>query len=223
MPKWVDRIFTRLGLDLDFSIDIGRAPFNQITEDLFLGARPEPETIPALVEAGVTQVVSCLVEADRPKVDHLAETFEPLFIPVRDGMHEDIASHFPTVFDFARSGEKVFVHCEAGVSRSATLVTALLMHRERRPFYETYRDVRARRGEALMNIGFASQLQRFELEMLPDARRPSSLARYLREVCMAPVEVETLQEALERHDYDAVAAIGSIFGEIPRVIQGVRV
>jgi len=39
----------------------------------------------------------------------------------------------------------------------------------------------------------------------------------------APVEIEVLQSALERHRYDAAAALRMIFGgEIPRVVQGVR-
>jgi hypothetical protein len=37
------------------------------------------------------------------------------------------------------------------------------------------------------------------------------------------VEIEVLQSALERHRYDAPAALKMIFGgDIPRVIQGVR-
>jgi hypothetical protein len=37
------------------------------------------------------------------------------------------------------------------------------------------------------------------------------------------VEIEVLQSALERHRYDAPAALRMIFGgDIPRVIQGVR-
>ena len=51
----------------------------------------------------------------------------------------------------------------------------------------------------------------------------SSLARYLKEVCKVPVELEVLQNVLPRHDYDALRAIQWIFGnEVPRVIQGVR-
>ena len=51
----------------------------------------------------------------------------------------------------------------------------------------------------------------------------SSLAKYLRDVCMAPIETETLESVLRDHDYDAVRAIRAIFGgEIPRVVQGAR-
>ncbi len=230
--KLTSRVLELLGLDLDFSINIGRDLFNQITEDLYLGARPEPAQTPALKEAGITHVVSCLNEDARDKVAFLEEAFRALYIPMRDGIHEDIAAAFPTFFSFIRAARaqapsaKIFVHCEAGVSRSATLVTAQLMQQTRKPFFSAFRDVRAKRAEVLPNIGFASQLQRLELDLLPkkrDDRGLSSLARYLREVCLVPVEVETLQDALLHHDYDALKAIQAIFGEeLPRVVQGVR-
>lgn len=226
----LDRVLSLLGLELDLSFSLARDPFNEITHDVFLGARPGREQVDALAEAGVTHVVSCLPEDHRASVGFLKNTFESLFVPMHDGVREDIESSFPVVFDFVqaaaqqRDDAKVFVHCEVGVSRSATLVIALLMHRHRKRFFETYQAVRAKRAEVLPNIGFASQLQRLELRIHPEAPQDvSSLARYLKEVCMAPVDVETLQHELHRHDYDALGALQAIFAdEIPRVIQGVR-
>ncbi len=229
--KLTDRVLELFGLDLDYTIDICRDPFNAITDDLFLGARPEREVVPALEEAGVTHVVSCLPEQQRAKVGFLGEHFHPLFIPMHDGMCEDIASVFPAFFEFVdgaaeRAGAKVLVHCEVGVSRSATLVTALVMRRRKMRFFDAFCQVRAKRGEVLPNIGFATQLHRFELELFApkeDDRRLSSLARYLKEVCMVPVDIETLQTVLDDQDYDALKAIRAMFGdEIPRVIQGAR-
>lgn len=219
-----------LGLDMDFSVSLARDPFNRVADGLYLGARPTPERAPALKEAGVTHVVSCLNEEDRDKVAFMGADFSTLFIPLRDGMNEDIAAAFPEFFEFAdgldaAGGQSVLVHCEAGVSRSATLVTALLMRRRGRAFFETYLDVRARRQEVLPNIGFASQLQRFERELglAGDDESPSSLARYLHEVCAVPAELGALQQALHQHDDDAPEALCALFGgEIPRVVQGVR-
>lgn len=232
LGKLTNRARALLGLDLDFSLSVGRDPFNPIADDLYLGARPDRAQVPALMEAGITDVVSCLHENHRSKVAFLEEDFHPLFIPMRDGIHADIASAFPAFFDFVRAARqrharaKVLVHCEVGVSRSATLATALVMRRSRSRFFDAYCDVRAKRAEVLPNIGFASQLQRLELDMHPRAdgdQSVSSLARYLREVCRVPVEVDAIQSALHDHDYDALSAIEAIFGdEIPRVIQGVR-
>ena len=232
LDKLTDGFLALLGLDLNVSFSLDRDPFNLITEDVYLGARPEPARTSALKHAGITHVVSCLPKAAQGSVAFLRDEFQTVFVPMHDGIHEDIASKFPVFFDFVdkasqrHSDAKVLVHCEVGVSRSASLVIALVMKRRHQRFFEAYRSVRAKRPEILPNIGFASQLQQFEFDMLHNTQNNppvSSLARYLKEVCMVPVEIETLESVLQRNNYNALNSIQAIFGEeIPRVIQGVR-
>ena len=211
----------RIGWDLDFDLDFQSAPFDAITSELALGARPRPDQVDAIRELGVTHVVSCLPEGHRADMAFLAESFETLFLPLRDGVLEDIGSTFPDFFAFADRGH-VLVHCEVGVSRSATLATALVMKRQNLRFYEAFQRVRTRRPQILPNVGFATHLQRFE-DTLFDARETPSLVRYLKEVSNVPVEIEVLQDMLELNDHDAVRAIHAIFGEeVPRVIQGFK-
>ena len=176
-------------------------------------------------------MVSCLPEKDRSDLAFLQQDFDHLFLGVHDGIRQDIAGTFSQFFEFAAAARaggpnaKLFVHCEVGVSRSATLVTALLMKTEDMSFFDAVSRVRSKRFQVLPNIGFASQLQQLEHELQPHTvtRDLSSLAQYLHQICNAPVEIEVLQSALERHRYDAPAALETIFGgEIPRVVQGVR-
>lgn len=231
LDRVADRVLSTLGLGLDFSVDLRESFFSQITPTLYLGARPNQGAVQELKSAGVTHVVSCLMEDDRPRIAFLQQDFDHLFLGVHDGMHQDIAGTFPQFFDFAEAAAasdpkaKLFVHCEVGVSRSATLVIALLMKTEAIGFFDALCRVRSKRFQVLPNIGFASQLQRLEHELQPHSVNsvPSSLARYLRQVCNVPVEVDVLQSALERHRYDALTSLEMIFGDdIPRVIQGVR-
>lgn len=228
LNKFADRVLSGLGLDLDFSVDLRGSFLSPITPALYLGARPTAERVQELKEAGVTHIVSCLPDEHRSRVEFLEADFHHLFLGVRDGMHQDIAGTFPRFFDFAEQARepraKLFVHCEVGVSRSATLVIALLMKTENLSFIDALRRVRSERFKVLPNIGFASQLQRLEHELKPAVTKgPSSLAQYLRHVCNAPLDIDVLQSVLEEHDYDAPAALMMIFGgEIPRVVQGVR-
>ncbi len=231
LDRLASRVLSRLGLGLDFSVDLRESFFSEITPTLYMGARPSRERVQELKGAGVTHVVSCLMEDDRQKMSFLEEDFHHLFVGVHDGMHEDITGAFSEVFDFAAATTardrkaKLFVHCEVGVSRSATLVIASLMKAEELSFFDAVSLVRSKRFQVLPNIGFASQLQRLEHELQPQlvTSTPSSLARYLRQICNAPVEIEVLESALQRHHYDAPAALRMIFGgEIPRVVQGVR-
>ena len=225
------RLLALVGLDVDFSFDMRGEPFHLIDESVYVGSCPTPERVPQLEAAGITHVVSCLREDERAQVAFLSEHFHVLFLPMHDGMHEDIAAVFPAFFDFASvvestPGARLLVHCQAGVSRSGTLATALHMRSQRRSFFDAVTHVRTKRPAVLPNIGFASQLQALEHTLRPDARPPgvpSSLARYLREVCCVPAEVDVIQDMLERHHHHAPTAIRAIFGgEIPRVVQGVR-
>jgi protein-tyrosine phosphatase len=231
LDKLADRVLSRLGLGLDFSVDLRESFVSEITRTLYLGARPNRERVQELKRAGVTHVVSCLMEDERSRMAFLQQDFHHLFLGVHDGMHEDIAGALSQFFDFAAAATasdpnaKLFVHCEVGVSRSATLLIALLMKTEGMSFFDALCRVRSKRIQVLPNIGFASQLQRLEHELQPSSvnRVPSSLAQYLDRICNAPVEIEVLQSALEQHGYDAPAALRMIFGgDIPRVIQGVR-
>lgn len=219
------RLLGLLGLDFDFGVPLQNESFSRITESLYVGARPEPKDLDRLRHEGITHVVSCLEEHELRSVEFLSAELDTLGIPLRDGMDQDIAASFPAFFDFASRVEgKMLVHCQAGVSRSATFATALLMKSEQQTFFEAFHDLRKARPGVLPNIGFASQLQKLEHSLVPNqALEPSSLTRYLCEICRAPVEAPILQEALERHDYDAPRALRAIFGgEIPRVVQGVR-
>lgn len=224
--RLTSRVLSLLGLNFDF--DLLAEPFHQVNPALCLGSRPRPEHVEALRGLGITHIVSCLAEEERATVAFLSGAFETLFLPVRDGALEDIGATFPAFFAFLASAApsgRVLVHCQVGVSRSATLVTASVMKAKQMRFYEAYCEVRTRRAQVLPNVGFASQLQHFEHTLFPEppSGEFASLTRYLHEVCNVPVEIEVLQNMLERHDYDALRAVRAIFGEeVPRVIQGVR-
>lgn len=231
--KLTDRLLTMLGIDLDVTLAVQRKLLSEITPTLFVGSKPSIEDVAALKEVGITHVVSCLAEGLRTEMSFLADDFQYLFLPLRDSIDEDIFSQFPQVFDFAESvvkkevGAKVLIHCEAGVSRSASMAIAVLMQSHRKRFIEAYIQARAGRPEVLPNIGFATQLQQLEHDLFPDqqsARQQSSLTEYLCQFCNVPTDRGMLQQALERNDYDSARAIRAIFGdEIPRVVQGVRV
>lgn len=219
-------------LGLDFEIDLNDENFSQIATDVYLGSRPKREQVEVFKKEGITHIVSCLNTEKFSEVAFLEQDFQTLFIPLRDGIHEDILSVLPTFFDFMSNSQnssaraKTLVHCEVGVSRSASLVIALLMLRERMSFFEAFLEVRSKRAKVLPNIGFASQLQSFEhtnSHEKPVRGAISSLAEYLYQVCNVPLDIEQLQTVLESHNFNALPAIHAVFGEdIPRVIQGVR-
>lgn len=229
LDKILNTVLTPFALNINVFEDIYGGLFSKIRSNIYLGGRPDEITVPELKRFGITHVVSCLNEENRSSVTFLEEDFHHLFLGVYDGMHQDIAGRFPQFFDFTVNltdhNSKLFVHCESGVSRSATLVIAQLMKLEKIRFFDAYKSVKSKRGQVLPNIGFASQLQRLENDLIVEEQvdSPSSLALYLHQVCNCPADVTVIQSMLEQNSFDAVAATKAIFdGEIPRVMQGAK-
>ena len=230
--RWLNRLLALFGVDLDFNVDLTAERFSQISQSLYLGARPTPQHVAQLRAMGISHVVSALPDKDRSRMAFLQGAFDTLFVPLEDRMSENLQVHLAEFFRFSLpvvtsiDGRKIFIHCEAGVSRSASLAIALLMQQQDISFLQAFEAVRCQRPQVLPNIGFASQLQ--QLEQLQAPRQSaenaySSLALYLHQACCTPSEIELIESRLHAHAYDALSALQSIFGsELPRVIQGVR-
>lgn len=64
------------------------------------------------------------------------------------------------------SSGRVLVHCQAGISRSATICLAYLMKRKRVRLDEAFEFVRRRRSIISPNFSFMGQLLQFESQLL---------------------------------------------------------
>ena len=64
------------------------------------------------------------------------------------------------------SSGRVLVHCQAGISRSATICLAYLMKRKRLRLDEAFEFVRRRRSIISPNFSFMGQLLQFESQVL---------------------------------------------------------
>lgn len=88
-------------------------------------------------------------------------------ISLPDNEEEDIGQHFERAFAFLdeaeSKGERVFVHCHQGVSRSATIVLAYLMKKNDWSLKQAYSYVKDKRKQINPNIGFWKQLEKLEI------------------------------------------------------------
>lgn len=64
------------------------------------------------------------------------------------------------------TGGRVFVHCQAGISRSATICLAYLMRTNRVKLDEAFEFVKQRRSIISPNFSFMGQLLQFESQVL---------------------------------------------------------
>jgi protein-tyrosine phosphatase len=89
-----------------------------------------------------------------------------------DVEEQNLAKYFDQSHHFIRhhisKGHQVLVHCQAGVSRSATMCIAYLMKEMGLTFLQAYACVKEVRPIISPNYGFVAQLLKYEKELLGD-------------------------------------------------------
>eukprot|EP00063_Salmo_salar_P093212 XP_014068047.1 PREDICTED: dual specificity protein phosphatase 1-like [Salmo salar] len=138
----------------------------EILPFLYLGSAYHASRKDMLDMLGITALIN--VSANCP--NHFEESFQYKSIPVEDNHKADISSWFNEAIEFIDSirnkGGRVFVHCQAGISRSATICLAYLMRTNRVKLDEAFEFVKQRRSIISPNFSFMGQLLRFESQVL---------------------------------------------------------
>jgi hypothetical protein len=88
-------------------------------------------------------------------------------IVVQDSRYADLSRHFDAACDFihAYRAKRVLVHCQAGISRSATICIAYLMKHFGLFLDAAYMAVKGARKIICPNIGFMKQLIEYERQL----------------------------------------------------------
>ncbi|KAM6930788.1 dual specificity protein phosphatase 2 [Xenentodon cancila] len=132
---------------------------------LFLGSAVHSSRRETLAAAGITAVLN--VSSTCPNV--YEGEFQYLRLTVEDTLAADIRACFHTAIAFIdsvkQSGGRVLVHCQAGISRSATICLAYLMHAQRVRLEEAFDFVKQRRQVISPNLAFMGQLLQFETDI----------------------------------------------------------
>lgn len=86
-----------------------------------------------------------------------------LYVLLSGGQQMYLIGMFSLLTDEAReTGGRVLVHCQAGVSRSPTIVIAYLMKHTRMTMVDSYKFVKSRRLIISPNLNFMGQLVEWE-------------------------------------------------------------
>ncbi|GBG30556.1 Dual specificity protein phosphatase, putative [Hondaea fermentalgiana] len=140
-------------------------PPSRIIAGLYLGTEYNASDFGTLQNIGVTTIINVTKEIK----DFYPGHFDYLRISVKDHETSDLHAHFAEACEkiaHARAeGHTVFVHCQRGISRSATIVIAFLMQSRRLSFADAYNIVKRNRPIIKPNRGFIKQLTRFEEEV----------------------------------------------------------
>lgn len=122
-----------------------------------------------LRELHITSIVNCTpsrkVDPEAGCPNFFKSEITYLRLPIFDNRGEDLLAHVEACSDFIDSRlyfGSVLIHCNKGVSRSASFVCAYLMRSRKLNFNEALSVVRAARPIAKPNDAFQAQLKRYE-------------------------------------------------------------
>uniref|UniRef100_H2YEC9 Protein-serine/threonine phosphatase n=1 Tax=Ciona savignyi TaxID=51511 RepID=H2YEC9_CIOSA len=137
----------------------------QILPHLYLGSAHHAAQENELAALGITAVLNASSTCE----NHFANRFRYKRIPVEDNGQADISSWFDGAIAFIneeqRKGGKVFVHCLAGISRSATICIAYLITCKGVSLNDAFRYVKSRRNVISPNFNFMGQLSSLEAKL----------------------------------------------------------
>ncbi|XP_057677502.1 uncharacterized protein si:dkey-175m17.7 [Corythoichthys intestinalis] len=146
--------------------DAENAVVSAILPFLFLGNERDAQDLDLLLRLNIGYVVN--VTTHLP-LYHLKSGLHYKRLPATDNSKQNLRQYFEEVFEFIeeayQSGQGVLVHCQAGVSRSATIVIAYLMKHTLMTMTDAYKYVRSRRPVVSPNLNFMGQLLEFERDL----------------------------------------------------------
>ena len=155
---------------------------------------------------------------------HYPPEFTTLHIPIADEMDVNILDHFEQALRFIsrcidhNDPNSILVHCEAGISRSSTIVIAYLMQYHHHSLKSAYEFVQQRKNNIDPNINFFKQLIEFEKRMNKDKEnfQPSFnlqdyIVQYMIKGPAAGFSREQILKALEKTNNDTHAACSLLF------------
>ncbi|CAI9773979.1 unnamed protein product [Fraxinus pennsylvanica] len=193
---------------------------SKVAEHIYLGGDTVARDREILKQHGITHILNCVgfVCPEYFKADFVYKT-----LWLQDSPSEDITSILYDVFDYfeyvREQGGRVFVHCCQGVSRSTSLVIAYLMWREGQSFDDAFQYVKAARGIADPNMGFACQLLQCQKRVHAFPLSPSSLLRMYRMAPHSPYDpLHLVPKMLNDPSPSALDSRGAFIIHIPSTI-----
>eukprot|EP01084_Bolivina_argentea_P292770 503413_1 len=172
-----------LGIMLNINEDnIILYPSNIIDDKLYLGNAQHALNKKILTDLNITHIINCTqdigclfnIDIDQKNNNNTDEKTQSLNIkyfqiPVADTQTQQIVEYFIKVIDFIidafstnNDKNRILCHCQAGISRSSTIVIAYLMYSNQISMVNALQYVKSKRNIICPNTGFSKQLLIFD-------------------------------------------------------------
>ena len=135
---------------------------DSITDKVYLGNCLSARDEENLLKNNFTGVLSCTGQSS-PQYQN--KSIKHLIFDINDTNNTNIIQYFKEAIKFIDEQEKVLVHCLAGVSRSATLVIAYFMWKNKLSYDKSYQMV-FEHWICSPNDGFIKQLKIFQEKLI---------------------------------------------------------
>jgi len=142
---------------------------SKVTETLYLGSERDIRRLTAtdVSKIGVKKILSVQQSAIEPKNcdnPEILEHLNLLHVQATDVTSTNLIDQFDNCIDFIDSmdGATTIVHCQAGISRSATICMAYLMRKRGYNLDEAFEYLKKCRECIGPNFGFLGQLKLYE-------------------------------------------------------------
>jgi protein tyrosine phosphatase len=132
--------------------------------NVYLGSEADALDENFISSEKITTVLSIQSWEIQKKIDGI--TYE--FVQANDNSEQDLKSKFEYICNFLKKheNERVLVHCQAGISRSATACLAYLMKETNQSLETCFSELRKRREIVNPNFAFLGQLKCWEREIM---------------------------------------------------------
>lgn len=224
------RILFVLILINGFCIQPGKADIVEIMEDsLYLSSVNEARNLDDLKKVGITHIVNLTgyknndlkeLRFPNPFPNDYIDGRNYLHIKISDEMDTNIQEYFSDInrkfiHPAIKSHGKVLVHCEAGISRSSSVVIAYLMQAQNMDLKAAYELVKAKKPNIAPNKQFMVQLMNFEKRLTRKAIPTLNLTEYLTdqifEITGGIHPKDQIQELLVNNDNEPNSVIQILF------------
>ncbi|KAK2846020.1 hypothetical protein Q7C36_010874 [Tachysurus vachellii] len=152
---------------LPSSPDIENAELTTILPFLYLGNEHDAQDLDQMQRLNIGYILN--VTTHLPLYLYDLGMFKYKRLPATDSNKQNLRQYFEEAFEFIeeahQAGKGLLIHCQAGVSRSATIVIAYLMKHTWMTMTDAYKFVKMRRPIISPNLTFMGQLLEFEEDL----------------------------------------------------------